>query len=816
MGKKFISVMFIIILTVTSILGSGVFYVISSAGSDVSLSVNPEFLSTEPDHVFTVNISIANVENLFKWSLSVSWDPAVIELDPASTIAVTEGPFLKDVGRTVFRTAQYEAGSGDLSYVTCELMQPICASGSGTLLTIRFKAVGEGETNITIGNSVLYDFNKQKIPHTWKVGHISARSVVHDVAVTLESPTRLILGESVSLNATVTNVGAVDEPLVRLAILVNSTEKESLSVPLNVGSSETLNFNWTPYQKGSYNITAYASPVVGETKTNDNYESLFVEVVSIVHDVAVSLQSPSQLILGQSTLLNITVMNLGSVNETNLSLSLFVNTTKVYSWDVQSLAAGAISKPLYFSWNPDTKGIYNVTAYVRPVAEETIKHNNKKVLIIHVVSQLDRPEILIVSDDCGYYPKKGTSLEEFKLALTSAGFAYDVWIESRNGTITDSNILSEYKIVIWTCGDYSQWVISPYEANAIVKYVRDGGNIVLEGEKIVMDQFALESGYPNYKSALVREIMQVKYIQSTVRTPGITIVEQHSITKELPYCVNWTTSPSWGPNGIKPTGKSFAVAYYINSGFSAVNVLDGTEIGTGSVVYLSFVLSCLPSSYREILVGNAVHWLKRFGVSTVISRIVYSSSNAIYFIYPDYANNVSATFDMIAGNMLYAICQNEQNQGLTKTEGWLLKCGEVNTSRINNSVVALFGNPYYHKSVRYYNSSGLLQITLHKNSTHYIFKNREGQECAAISVKAVESGRQDMFVVQAFTEANITFLVTFGLDERGSWAAGLCISRKIAYALRNYSEAFYIFQWSDQNGDLIPQIDEIKEIASAP
>jgi len=158
-----------------------VFYVISSAGSDVSLSVNPEFLSTEPDHVFIVNISIANVENLFKWSLSVSWDPAVIELDPASASAVTEGDFFKNAGLTLFRVATYTVGSGCLSFISCELTQPTSVSGDGTLLSLHFRAVNDGETDIVIGNSVLYNFNKQKIPHTCSSGHTSVKSVTRTI-----------------------------------------------------------------------------------------------------------------------------------------------------------------------------------------------------------------------------------------------------------------------------------------------------------------------------------------------------------------------------------------------------------------------------------------------------------------------------------------------------------------------------------------------------------------------------------------------------------------------------------------------------------
>lgn len=792
MSKKFVSVISIIILTVTLILGRDIFYVISSAGLDVSLSVNPEFLSVEPNRVFTVNISIANVENLFKWSLSVSWDPAVIELDPTSVSAVTEGDFLKNAGLTLFRVATYTVGSGCLSFISCELIQPTSVSGNGTLLTLHFRAVNDGETDIVIGNSVLYNFNRQKISHTCSSGHISVKSVTHDVVVKLEAPSRLILGSSALLNATVENVGDVDEKNVNLAILINGTVEKSQTIPLlKVGSSHELSCLWTPSSRGVYNITAYADSLDGELQIHNNHESFNVMVLPNVHDIAVSLECPQHLVLNQTEMLNLTVTNLGAFDEFGVNVSIIVNGTVSQTWLIHSLNASS-------SWSSEYAltlaygGVYNVTLYASPVQGELNTSNNVYSMWVHAMN-MSRTDILIVSDDGGYSQKYGTSLKEFESALSLAGYNYDVWIESVNGTINDASILKKYKIVIWTCGDYVMSVITYNEQRAILEYFNEGGNILLEGEKVVSYLVWMEM------PILLQEVLHVKYEKFLVETEGLEIVRSHMITANLPRNMSLLKNTKYGPDGVKPIGNGFSVINYLGTDFCAVGVVDGSETGKGSAVYYSFSISSLPEVYRKTLIKNTIKWFKRNGVSVVTSKIIHATPNSVYFIYSDQKATTEFEFDVAAGSMFYSLCDNEQIQGFANA---------IDVTEINGSLACLFGNPLHNEVIKKYNDSRVLPVILYQNSTHYILKDKSG---GTTSLAMDNLDNRSFFVVQVFTADDITFLAIYSINWKGMWAAGMYFSKVMCRNLRDYYGAYYIFEWKDLNGDSLPQINEITE-----
>jgi thermitase len=104
----------------------------------------------------------------------------------------------------------------------------------------------------------------------------------HDLGVTLDSPLRLQPGETSMLNATVYDLGLNNETSVDIQTLINGTKVVGEIVDEIVnGTWHTISYSWTPTTEGIYNITAYASPVSGETVTINNVVSRMVRVRSI-------------------------------------------------------------------------------------------------------------------------------------------------------------------------------------------------------------------------------------------------------------------------------------------------------------------------------------------------------------------------------------------------------------------------------------------------------------------------------------------------------------------------------------------------------
>jgi thermitase len=101
------------------------------------------------------------------------------------------------------------------------------------------------------------------------------------------------------------------------------------------------------------------------------------------HEVQVILETPAFLAPGESTLLNASVHNRGTSEETNVILQLWIEDSLEYYEIYTSLLSGAIEN-ISYPWIPTEIGKYNITAYVVPVPEEQYLINNAKTKIVGV------------------------------------------------------------------------------------------------------------------------------------------------------------------------------------------------------------------------------------------------------------------------------------------------------------------------------------------------------------------------------------------------------------------------------------------------
>jgi uncharacterized repeat protein (TIGR02543 family) len=115
-----------------------------------SLSLIPEVIESVSNIGETINLTlrVKNVAHLWGWSISMVWDPLVLQL-----VNVTEGPFLSSVGQTLF--IGHFPGSGVLREQNAVLLTPDSANGTGDLAIFTFKIVGYGQTNVTLTSSML-------------------------------------------------------------------------------------------------------------------------------------------------------------------------------------------------------------------------------------------------------------------------------------------------------------------------------------------------------------------------------------------------------------------------------------------------------------------------------------------------------------------------------------------------------------------------------------------------------------------------------------------------------------------------------------
>jgi hypothetical protein len=217
---------------------------------------------------FNVNITIANVNNLYSWTVCLSWDPTVL-----NATNIQEGPFLSQNGTqaTVFNRTYPEAGT---VCVNCTLVsQPIVtASGNGTLATVVFSVEHYGDTLLDLHNTTLLDDNLFEISHVSEDGYFT--NVIGDIVIrSIEVSTyNVTVGDTVSITIIVENNGNVEAPFDVL-VWANITLVRIIPVTdLDSGDQKTLTLDWNTQNiaEGRYVIRAEADTVPGETDTDNN------------------------------------------------------------------------------------------------------------------------------------------------------------------------------------------------------------------------------------------------------------------------------------------------------------------------------------------------------------------------------------------------------------------------------------------------------------------------------------------------------------------------------------------------------------------
>lgn len=120
------------------------------------LRVDPAELTIPEEDIgktFEMEITITDVTNLWFWSFKVTWNSTVL-----TCLEVTEGPFMKDVGGTIFPPPLIDNEIGEIPDMCCGLMIEEGATGTGTLATITFNATAPGVSTVAFADTRLIDW----------------------------------------------------------------------------------------------------------------------------------------------------------------------------------------------------------------------------------------------------------------------------------------------------------------------------------------------------------------------------------------------------------------------------------------------------------------------------------------------------------------------------------------------------------------------------------------------------------------------------------------------------------------------------------
>ncbi len=116
----------------------------------------------------------------------------------------------------------------------------------------------------------------------------------------------------------------------------------------------------------------------------NNLQTVVFTPFELEHEVSVMLQTPKIVSFGTPTLLNVTVSNLGSADETGISLRLLANESMVTSLTLPTLIRGSFTRTS-IPWTPLSEGHHNITVYASPVPGEVYtgdNHDSRNVFVV--------------------------------------------------------------------------------------------------------------------------------------------------------------------------------------------------------------------------------------------------------------------------------------------------------------------------------------------------------------------------------------------------------------------------------------------------
>ena len=377
-------------------------------------------LDLTPGMNFTVSIYTDYVgtneymDYIHLYQFALSYNPSVLK-----GVEVVNGDLIVG-GSFRFIAGPFDNVAGELSLTVGYYDEPgEVTKGPGTLANVTFTVVDYGASNIAIdSHTKLKGWNWFVEPHDYDIinaaeqpdqiqdGFFCNIPPIHDVAVSLVAPEEAVVGQLVTINVTVANMGTYHEN-VTLTVSYDDTPINTTTFTLTLtkkGLNETFSFSWntTGLAPTMYTINATANIPLDDLPA-DNTKTKQI-TLKLAHDVAVSLVAPEEAVVGQLVTINVTVANMGTYHE-NVTLTVSYDDTPINTTVIDMLPPGE-SEIIEFSWDTSTgvaEDNYTITAEANILLDDLPVNNNETRLItltlvrdVSVVNITTAPDMPIV------------------------------------------------------------------------------------------------------------------------------------------------------------------------------------------------------------------------------------------------------------------------------------------------------------------------------------------------------------------------------------------------------------------------------------
>jgi len=357
-----------------------------SSEATALLYMNPEIVYKTSGETFEVNMTVASVDYLYDWQINISFDSDVLRF-----VNVTEGDFLDDQPAGTYGTKRVEESWALFGWTT--LGEFAGRSGSGTLATVEFEVLAEGESLLKFERlgtgTFLESQTSPNPPPVWEDIEFTAQDSLFLNTMAPPEPDFTYSPEFPGIDQLITFDASPSSVAAGLEILEYYWDFDD-------GTNATVTTSTVEHTYVAGGTYAVSLTVIDNATASDLVESLFnttylprtwydlyatkTEILEIAHPHNVAVvsitTSKQEVTIGETISISVIASNRGTETE-SFDVTAYYDGNEIDTKQVTDLDSGD-EETLVFDW--DTTGVaegnYQISAVASTVEGEVNVDDN--------------------------------------------------------------------------------------------------------------------------------------------------------------------------------------------------------------------------------------------------------------------------------------------------------------------------------------------------------------------------------------------------------------------------------------------------------